>query len=128
MTLDLSTISLVWGVIVSVLTSIGLVGGLIWRISVSVNAKFERLQAELERVEKDAALTLSASDGRAKIAEDELRRSIEAHKLFAAEHFATEEGVSKALDPVLKAIDRLADRLDKLLAEGLPARSPTRTR
>jgi|GEM_PF-2721061 len=128
MTLDLATINLVWGVIVSVLTSIGLVGGLIWRISVSVNAKFERLQAELEKVEKDAGLAISAADGRAKIAEDELRRSIEAHKLFAAEHFATEEGVSKALDPVLKAIDRLADRLDKLLAEGLPARSPPRTR
>lgn len=128
MTLDLPTLNLVVGIIASVLTSVGLIGGLIWRISRSVDAKFDRLEAELERVEKDAAIARAAQDARAKVAEDELRRSLEAHKLFAAEHFATEEGVAKALDPVLKAIDRLADRLDQVLAAGLPARQPPRTR
>lgn len=129
MTLDLPTLNYIAGIIVSVLTSIGLIGGLIWRISKSVDAKFERLEAEIERVEKDASLALAAADARAKIAEDELRRSIEAHKLFAAEHFATEDGVAKALEPVLKAIDRLADRLDRFLSEGGQTRPPpTRTR
>ena len=117
MTLDLPTINYLLSIAVSVLTSIGLVGGFVLWIGRGVNARFVRLEAEIERVEKEAALTVSAADARAKIAEDELRRSIEAHKLYAAEHFATEEGVSKALDPVLKAIERLTDRLDRLLAE-----------
>lgn len=125
MTLDLPTINLIAGILVSVLTSIGLIGGLIWRIRSQIDAKFERLDAELEAARKDATIAVAASDARSKVAEDELRRSIEAHKLFAAEHFATEDGVGKALEPVLRAIDRLADRLDQLIAGGLP---PPRTR
>jgi hypothetical protein len=129
MTLDLPTLNYIAGIMVSVLTSIGLIGGLIWRISQRVDAKFQRLEAELERAEKDAAMARAAADARAKMAEDELRRSLEAHKLFAAEHFATEDGVGKALEPVLKAIERLSDRLDRLLTEGLPTRqAPPRTR
>ncbi len=82
------------GIIVSVLTSIGLIGGLIWRISRQVDAKFERLEAEVARVEKDAALAMSAADARAKMAEETIARSLAEHKLYAAEHFATEEGGS----------------------------------
>jgi hypothetical protein len=117
-TLDLPTLNLVAGIIVSVLTSLSLIGGLIWRIGRQVDAKFERLEADCMKVEKDTALALAAADARAKMAEDDLRRTIAEHKLFAAEHFATEDGVSKALEPVLRAIDRLADRLDRFLTEG----------
>lgn len=125
MTLDLPTLNLVAGIIVSVLTSIGIIGGLIWRIARQVDDKIERIEADCMRIEKDGALAVAAADARAKMAEDELRRTIAEHKLFAAEHFATEDGVTKALDPVLKAIDRLADRLDRFLTEGGgPTRSP----
>jgi hypothetical protein len=128
-TLDLPTLNLVAGIIVSVLTSLSLIGGLIWRIGRQVDAKFERLEADCMKIEKEQALALAAADARAKMAEDDLRRTIAEHKLFAAEHFATEDGVSKALEPVLKAIDRLADRLDRYLSGEAPTRqSPPRAR
>lgn len=129
MTLDLPTLNLVAGIIVSVLTSLSLIGGLIWRIGRQVDAKFKRLEADCMKIEKEQALALAAADARAKMAEDDLRRTIAEHKLFAAEHFATEDGVSKALEPVLKAIDRLADRLDRYLSGEAPTRqSPPRAR
>jgi len=128
-TLDLPTLNLVAGIIVSVLTSLSLIGGLIWRIGRQVDAKFKRLEADCMKIEKEQALALAAADARAKMAEDDLRRTIAEHKLFAAEHFATEDGVSKALEPVLKAIDRLADRLDRYLSGEAPTRqSPPRAR
>ena len=128
MTLDLPTINYLLGIVVSVLTSIGLVGGFVLWIGRGVTARFVLAEAEIERVEKEAAVKVAAADARAKTIEDELRRTIEAHKLYAAEHFATEEGMSKALEPVLKAIERLADRLDQLLVDGLPSRPAPRTR
>lgn len=129
MTLDLPTINLILGIIVSVLTSIGLIGGFIWKVRQGIDARFDRLEADIEKTAKDAAEAVALADGRAKIAEDDLRRALEAHKLHAAEHFATEDGVSKALEPVLKAIDRLADRLDRYLSGEAPTRqSPPRAR
>jgi len=124
-TLDLATINLVLGILVSVLISIGSIGGFIWKVRQGIDARFGRLDTEIEKVRKDAAEAIALADGRAKIAENDLHNALAEHKLYAAEHFATEEGVSKALDPVLKAIERLTDRLDRLLAE---APRPTNNR
>jgi hypothetical protein len=127
-TLDLQSLSLWAGIAASVATTASVVIGWLLIIGRRIKADFDRLEAEVERVEKDGKLQTEAANERAKMVEEELRRSIEAHKLFAAEHFATEDGVNKALEPVLKAIERLADRLDRILAEGVPSRAPTQRR
>lgn len=128
MTLDLQSLSLWAGIAASIATTASVIIGWLMIIGRRIKADFDRLQAEVERVEKDGKLQTEAANERAKMAEEELRRQIEAHKLFAAEHFATEDGVNKALEPVLKAIERLGDRLDRILAEGVPARPSTQRR
>lgn len=62
-------------------------------------------------------LAIQAVEARAKIAEDELRRALEAHKLYAAENFATTHELANALGRVEASIERLADRLDKIFME-----------
>lgn len=62
-------------------------------------------------------LAVQAVDARAKLAEEEVRKSLEAHKLHAAETFATTHELANALGRVEASIERLADRLDKLLLE-----------
>lgn len=61
---------------------------------------------------------LSQFAGRDKTIED-LRKSLEAHKLYAAEHFATSAGLERSLGKVEQVIERLASRLDDLLAARL---------
>lgn len=56
---------------------------------------------------------IGAVDSRAKLAEDELRRSLEAHKLYAAENFATKGGLTQAVNRVDDAVKRLTDRIDR---------------
>jgi len=123
----LETFSLLAETAASVVTTASIIIGWLLTIGRRIKADFDRLEAEIARVERDGKLQTEAANERAKMVEEDLRRQIEAHKLFAAEHFATEDGVNKALEPVLKAIERLADRLDRILAEGVPAR-PTAPR
>jgi len=61
-------------------------------------------------------LAIQASDARAKLAEDDLARALAAHKLYAAETFATGSELASALGKVEAAIDRLSQRLDQILA------------
>lgn len=126
--MDLQTINIWLSAAASIATTASVVVGWLILIGRRITADFDRLEAEIARVERDGNLRAEAANERAKMVEEDLRRQIEAHKLFAAEHFATEDGVNKALEPVLKAIERLADRLDRILAEGVPARpaSPRR--
>ena len=125
--MTLETFSLLAETAASVVTTASIIIGWLLTIGRRIKADFDRLEAEIARVERDGKLQTEAANERAKMVEEDLRRQIEAHKLFAAEHFATEDGVNKALEPVLKAIERLADRLDRILAEGVPAR-PTAPR
>jgi hypothetical protein len=122
---DLQTITLLAETAASVLTTASIIVGWLVTIGRRIKADFDRLEAEIERVERDGKLQTEAANERAKMAEERLRLEHEAFKLHAAKHFATEDGMNKALEPVLKAIERLADRLDRILAEGLPARSGT---
>lgn len=63
-------------------------------------------------------LALQAECARAKVAEDDLRRALEAHKLYAAENFATAHELKGELGEVRKSIDKLTERLDKILMIG----------
>jgi hypothetical protein len=54
-----------------------------------------------------------SGDALAKLAEDELRRSPEARKLYAAETFATEGGLTQAVNRVDDAVKKLTDRMDR---------------
>jgi len=101
-------------------------GGILWRYQSWLNGEFEKRDSSRSTELEKRDLATQAETARAKMAEEEIRRTLEAHKLFAAEHFATEEGVSKAMEPILRAIDRLTDRLDRLLPD-LPRQQP-RTR
>ena len=65
-------------------------------------------------------LAIQATDARAKVAEEALARELSAHKLYAAENFATSHELASSLGRVEAAIERLADRLDKLLMEKKP--------
>jgi len=101
-------------------------GDILWRYQSWLNGEFEKRDSSRSTELEKRDLATQAETARAKMAEEEIRRTLEAHKLFAAEHFATEEGVSKAMEPILRAIDRLTDRLDRLLPD-LPRQQP-RTR
>ncbi len=74
----------------------------------------------MQRNELDSAVgalrgELQSEAGRAKAAEEETRRALEAHKLYAAETFATAHELATALGEVMSAIDRLTGRLDQIL-------------
>lgn len=45
----------------------------------------------------------------------EARKDLAAHKLHAAETFATRSGVTESLDRVFAALDRLTDRFDEFI-------------
>lgn len=62
-------------------------------------------------------MAIQAEHARAKLAEEDLRKGIEAHRLHAAETFATTHELANALGRVEASIERLADRLDKLLLD-----------
>lgn len=62
---------------------------------------------------KGTGLLVGAVESRAKLAEDELRRSLEANKLYAAENIATEGRVTQAVNRVDDAVKRLTDRIDR---------------
>lgn len=123
MTLDLQTISLLASIAASIVTTLGVVGGWLWAVNRSTRMKFARLAAEIERIEREGKLAIEAANARAHIAEEELRRSIEGHKLYAAENYATQEGLEKAIEPILRAIERLGDRLDRVLSDPRAARA-----
>ena len=68
-----------------------------------------------ERAVEAVTAALKAEEARAKAAEEETRRALEAHKLYAAETFATAHELASALGEVKSAIDRLTGRLDQIL-------------
>jgi len=120
MSFDLQTLSLIAGIAGGLLTALGVIGTFYWRVRDQWNSRFDQQDADIERIERENRIAVEAANERAKLAEEDLRRALDAHRLYAAEHFATEDGVEKALEPVLRAIERLGDRLDQLLAGGTP--------
>lgn len=76
----------------------------VWRLVSRFNAALD---------ERDTAAQLEKE--RAKIVEDELRRDLALYKVHAAETFATKEGVAAAVGRVESAVDRLTQRIDRLL-------------
>ncbi len=84
-----------------------------WRVTSWVLAEFKKRDDKLAELEREAGVKIAATDARARVAEDELRRSIEAHKLYAAETFATEGGLTQAVNRVDDAVKRLTDRIDR---------------
>ncbi len=74
----------------------------------------------IEKEREERTLADAAETARAKSAEEMLSKSLADHKLYAAENFATSSELSAALEGIKKSIDRLTDRLDKLLMETRP--------
>jgi hypothetical protein len=89
-----------------------------WRIVIWVLTELRKRDAAIDKLEKEAGLMIGASDSRAKLAEDELRRSLADHKLYAAENFATEGGLTQAVNRVDDAVKRLTDRMDRYFEKG----------
>lgn len=87
------------GIIASVL--VPGIGVVLWVVS--------RFNAQRESTERALAIR------DAKI--DALEESLQSHKLYAAETFATRTGLKESLEHVHKSLDRLADRIDELLKE-----------
>lgn len=112
---DWSALQWVVGLIISTVIACVATGGVFWRYNAWIVEQFSKrdLDRAAELAKHDIALQSAVA--RATVAEEELRRSLEAHKLYAAEHFATNESVGKAMEGIQKSIDRLADRLDRLL-------------
>lgn len=71
-------------------------------------------------------MAISAVDARAKLAEEALARSLADHKLYAAEHFATDESVGAYMQRMEDAINRLGDRIDRFLETSQHAAPPGR--
>jgi ubiquinone biosynthesis protein UbiJ len=117
LTIDLPTLSLFAGMICSVIMSVGIIAGWLRGYAAGVKTK-------IETVEREAHLGVAAADARARASEEIIAKSLADHKLFAAEHYATEDGLAKALDPLRQALDRMSDRLDKLLADRRAERVP----
>lgn len=56
---------------------------------------------------------IAMTDARAKAAEDALRASFDAYRVYAAEHFASGTSLNSAVDRVEEAVKRLTDRMDR---------------
>lgn len=84
-----------------------------WRITSWVLTEFRKRDERVNQLEKEVGIAIGAADARAKLAEDELRRSLADHKLYAAETFATEGGLTQAVNRVDDAVKRLTDRMDR---------------
>ncbi len=108
MTLTLETLLALLGALIAL-------AGFWWGIARWVLSEFAKRDLKIE-----------AEHARAKMAEEEVRSNLQEHKLYAAEHFATKDGVTQALDRVEAAVERLTqqvhdvverltDRLDRYL-------------
>ena len=100
----------------------GFVFGVLRWVLTQLRARDEAIDAERRAraqaldVERESRLLADQAEAaRAKVAEDELRRSLEAHKLYAAKTFVSTHELAAALGRVEAAIERLTDRLDKWL-------------
>lgn len=113
---DWQTLQWIVGIIFAVLAAAAATGGMLWRWHRWLSVELQRRDAERynELRERDQAIA-------------DLSRSLADHKLYAAEHFATNDSLGKALDGIQKSIDRLADRLDRLLPT-VADRPPPRAR
>lgn len=109
-----------WGVLIWLATTIIGAVVLTWRIVAWVNAEFDKRDAAILKVEREAALSIGIADARAKMAEEELRRSLDAHKLYAAEHYATNDDVVRAVDKIDGSIKDLSARIDQHFRPATP--------
>ncbi len=72
-------------------------------------------------------LSIAAVDARAKLAEEELRRSFETHKLYGYRKLRDRGGLTQAVNRVDDAVKRLTDRMDRYF-EPTKAKARARTR
>lgn len=84
--------------------------------------QLSKRDAAIAAVARDLGMQVAAEHARAKMAEEEMARSLAAHKLYAAEHYATDAGLKDAVDRVDDAVKRLTDRMDNYFAEGTQPR------
>jgi len=113
--IDWETAQWLIGIILAILGAAVATGTVLWRWQAWLAREFQR-RDELRQTEfakRDEATEL-------------LRRSLEAHKLYAAETFATKEGLTEAFDRVHDDLDKISDRLDSLTKILLDGRPPTR--
>jgi hypothetical protein len=47
----------------------------------------------------------------------EIDKGLEAHKLYAANHYATKDGVNQELEKFRISLDKLIDRIDRMLVK-----------
>lgn len=117
MTLDLQNIDLWLSAGASVATTASVVVGWLLLIGKRIKADFDRLEAEVESAEKDARLRIEAEHARALAAETRQAEALNEYRLFAASHFATNEGVGKWSESIQSSIDRLTNRIDRYFDE-----------
>lgn len=72
----------------------------VWRIVVGFNRALD---------ERDSAAQLEKE--RAKMVEEELRRELSEYRVYAAEKYATKDGVTQAIDRMESAVERLASQV-----------------
>jgi hypothetical protein len=83
-----------------------------------VLAEFQKRDDCVSQLENETGLAMGAADTCAKIAEDDLRKSIEAHGLYAVENFATEGGLTRVVNRANDEIKWLTDPMDRYFEKG----------
>jgi hypothetical protein len=78
-------------------------------------SQLARRDAAILKLRDDANLAIEAVEARSKMEAEGLARQFAAYQLHFAETFATKAGVTGAVERVETAVDRLGERIDRLL-------------
>jgi hypothetical protein len=99
----------------------------LWRVVAWASAELDKRDTAIDQERQARELAAAAERARTEAETAQLRQQIVNNQLYAVEHFATEEGVGKAFDAVRASIEKLADRLDRVLSrdDAHPSRRST---
>lgn len=93
-----------WEVLIFILSLVGgAIGVSTWLIK------------QIASVRNAATKRISEFEEKATLELSRLHDDIAAHKLYAANHYATREGVNKELDRMFTKLDRIDNKIDRVL-------------
>jgi multidrug resistance efflux pump len=97
--------------ICALITSIGLVGGWVFKLS----TRLATADAKADAAAKDAQ-TAALTVGGLEATLEKTRGELVAHQVLVAREYASNQTIQQLEDKLIKAVDRLGDRLDKLFS------------
>jgi hypothetical protein len=106
------TLEMLLALVAGLLTILGFWTGVIRWVTAEMVKRDVWMSSELGKRD----LRAEAETARAKMAEDDIRQSLNGHKLYVAENYTTSSEFNAALGELRATIGKLDDKLDQLLS------------